>query len=242
MIRDYIISVDTETSGIPKKWNAPYSDVESWPYNVQIAWIVYDKYGNEIKSENHYIRANDFQIEQGSIKIHGITEELLKAKGEERLDVFKILSKDLEQYKPLVISHFMEFDNHMIELGFRRAGLNNNSRELPKFCTMRATVKYTRSLLYPHLMKLDELYNLLFRKNLENYHNAYHDSKATGECFFEMLRRGDLTESEINEQITDNYKEKKKSISKINTKLIWFLGLAIVLIVILIIVGFIFNL
>lgn len=197
---DFILFIDTETSGIPKNLNAPYSARNNWPYNVQVAWVIYDRTGHEIKSENHYIKALDFHIDAKSIGVHGLTKEFLIDNGENRSDVFKILSADLEKYKPLMVGHFMQFDFHMLSLGFKRSGLPDLATELPKFCTMKATKIYTRSLLHPRLLRLDELYRLLFKKNLTHHHNAYWDAKATGECFFEMVKRGDILSTDINSQ------------------------------------------
>ena len=33
---------DTETTGLPLRWNAPITDIANWPRLVQLAWIVYD--------------------------------------------------------------------------------------------------------------------------------------------------------------------------------------------------------
>ncbi len=197
---EYILFIDTETSGIPKNLNAPYSAINNWPYNVQVAWVIYDYTGREIKSENHYIKALDFHIDPKSIGVHGLTKEFLIDNGENRSDVFKILSTDLEMYKPLMVGHFMQFDFHMLSLGFKRSGIPDLVTELPKFCTMKATKIYTRSLLQPRLLRLDELYRLLFKKNLTHHHNAYWDARATGECFFEMMKRGDILSTDIDRQ------------------------------------------
>ncbi len=36
---------DTETTGLPKKWNAPLSDLDNWPRCVQLAWQLHDAKG-----------------------------------------------------------------------------------------------------------------------------------------------------------------------------------------------------
>ncbi|MFR6285749.1 MAG: hypothetical protein ACLUN1_18295 [Odoribacter splanchnicus] len=41
---------DTETTGLPKQWNAPVTDLENWPRLVQLAWIMYDDRGNMLES------------------------------------------------------------------------------------------------------------------------------------------------------------------------------------------------
>ena len=34
---------DTETTGLPRNYNAPISDSENWPRAVQIAWQLHDE-------------------------------------------------------------------------------------------------------------------------------------------------------------------------------------------------------
>ena len=36
------VAFDTETTGLPKEYDAPYTDIDNWPRLVQLAWIVYD--------------------------------------------------------------------------------------------------------------------------------------------------------------------------------------------------------
>ena len=42
----YII-FDTETTGVPKNWNAPYIDTYNWPRCIHIAWQLHDETGCE---------------------------------------------------------------------------------------------------------------------------------------------------------------------------------------------------
>ena len=43
------IFFDTETTGFPRNWKAPVTDVDNWPRMVQIAWMVYDEMGNKLR-------------------------------------------------------------------------------------------------------------------------------------------------------------------------------------------------
>ena len=36
---------DTETIGLPKNYNAPYSDLANWPRMVQLAWQIHSATG-----------------------------------------------------------------------------------------------------------------------------------------------------------------------------------------------------
>lgn len=217
-MRDYILFVDTETSGIPRNWDASYSADKNWPHIVQIAWVIYSKSGVEIKSENHYIRASDFQVDPQSTDVHGITEDFLNDKGECRADVFRVLAKDFEKFSPLIVGHFMKFDNHMLEMGFRRSGIEYAGRNLPKFCTMIAGRRYSGSVFDPRHLRLDELYETLFHKPLENHHDALSDAKATAACFFEMLGKGEINDEIIASQLLTRE-------SKFRGKTLWIIVL-----------------
>ena len=41
---------DTETTGLPRNWNAPLSDAENWPRCIQIAWQLHDESCNGFSS------------------------------------------------------------------------------------------------------------------------------------------------------------------------------------------------
>ena len=50
---------DTETTGLPKRWNAPVTDLENWPRLVQLAWIMYDDRGNMLESRDVIVKPKD---------------------------------------------------------------------------------------------------------------------------------------------------------------------------------------
>jgi DNA polymerase III subunit epsilon len=191
--------IDTETSGIPKNWDAPYSDKDSWPYSVQIAWIVYTKDGKEVKAVNYYIRDNQFDISPDSVKIHGITSDFLDQHGVTREVVLEQLTEDLNTYTPLVIAHSMQLDYHMIGACYYRIGKKNPLADLPLFCTMRASSGFLLRNNQNYL-RLGELYERLFGDSLEEEHDALVDAQATARCFFELLNKGDITDEIIEKQ------------------------------------------
>jgi DNA polymerase-3 subunit epsilon len=198
-VRDYLLFIDTETTGLPKKWSEPYSKTKNWPHIVQIAWIIYHKDGREIKKENHYIYPSDFKISAQAKKIHGITTEFLTIQGKDRNMVMDLLSKDLEKYQPMLVAHFMELDLHLVNADFYRCGIKSVIKDLPVFCTMLASSKYVQNYGVNNL-RLNELYVLLFNKKALNIHNALGDAEATAESFFELIKRGDINEELIEKQ------------------------------------------
>ena len=53
---------DTETTGLPKRWDAPLSDSENWPRCIQIAWQIHGAKGNLIAHKDYFIQPDDFTI------------------------------------------------------------------------------------------------------------------------------------------------------------------------------------
>jgi DNA polymerase-3 subunit epsilon len=207
-VHAYLLFIDTETSGLPKKWDQPYCNNDNWPYAVQISWIVYTSDMVEVKRQDHYIKDNDFQIAPSAFEIHGITPEYLLQYGEWRKDVMTMLANDLTQYEPLVIGHFIELDLNIAGVEFYRTGMPNPLAHLNSFCTMLATTQMVQNPQVKYL-RLNQLYELLFNKPLNRQHNALADAEATAECFFEMLKQGQITEDTITEQAV--YQEKIRS-------------------------------
>ena len=53
---------DTETTGLPKDWNAPITDLDNWPRVVQLAWQIHDSEGKLIEVQDHIIYPDGFDI------------------------------------------------------------------------------------------------------------------------------------------------------------------------------------
>ena len=108
---------DTETTGLPKKWNAPITDTDNWPRCVQLAWQLHDNNGKIISDSSCLIKANDFDIPFESEKIHGISTELSKQIGLELDDVLNSFLNDLNKTK-YIIGHNLKFDLNIIRPNF----------------------------------------------------------------------------------------------------------------------------
>lgn len=198
-MNDFLLFIDTETSGLPKNWEKPYSTQGNWPFAVQVSWLIYTKDGQLVKQENFYINDNDFAITPSAQKIHGITTDFLLQNGDSRLKIMAFLANDLLQYKPMVVGHFLELDYHITGVEFYRSQLDNPMPALPSFCTMQGTTHMVRNPQFKYL-RLGELYEELFNTRLEDQHNALTDARATAECFFELVKRGEITDEKINKQ------------------------------------------
>ncbi len=182
---------DTETTGLPKKWQAPVTDIDNWPRLVQIAWVLSDADGKELAKHESIIKPEGFLIPTESSKVHGITTEIAEAEGidlETSLDQFVWALKESE----ILIAHNIKFDEKIVGAEFIRKAFNHNILNMDKICTMQTATDYCQlpgryGYKWP---KLSELHQKLFDKDFDNAHNALADVEAMVRCFFEMKNRG----------------------------------------------------
>jgi len=186
-LHDHFLFIDTETSGLPKNWRAPYSKENNWPHILQIAWIIFDSNYTEVKRENHYIKNNNVSINKAAQKIHNITTEFLKINGEPIERVMQLFCDDMIRFNPLVIGHFIELDFHMVNVELNRLGMESIFETSTFYCTMKTSADYVTNSIISHL-KLDKFYTILFNEEPEESHNALTDASNTSKIFFHLLQ------------------------------------------------------
>lgn len=198
-VNPYLMFIDTETTSVPKRWDLPYSETGNWPSVVQVSWVICSEDGKEIKVEDRYIFEEDLVISEESFGIHGITEEFLRSRGKNRKEVLTALSEDIMKYKPLIVGHFIEFDLHILAADFLRAGLAIPFEDSRFYCTMLKSRQYISGISSTY-MRLPELYRYLLNETAEPSHNARIDAEMTARCFFEIGRRNQLPEKDLEEK------------------------------------------
>ncbi|MBT5975483.1 MAG: 3'-5' exonuclease, partial [Flavobacteriaceae bacterium] len=102
---------DTETTGLPKKWNAPLSDAENWPRCIQIAWQIHDAKGDLVRHENYLIKPDGYTIPYDSEKIHGISTALAEEQGIPLAEVLEKFHAALRTVD-FVVGHNVSFDRN----------------------------------------------------------------------------------------------------------------------------------
>ena len=93
---------DTETTGLPRSWQAPVSDLNNWPRMVQLAFLAYDKAGNRLAQEDFIIRPDGYIIPPDASAIHGISQARALAGGSALSDVLARFSQYLERAEGLI--------------------------------------------------------------------------------------------------------------------------------------------
>ena len=182
---------DTETTGLPKNYNAPISDFDNWPRLVQIAWLTYDQKGKKISSGNFIIKPEGFLIPEQATSVHGITTEKALEKGE---DLNKILLNFAEIIKEskIIVAHNISFDEKIIGAEFLRKKILHDLFESIRVCTKEESTDYCQlpgnyGYKWP---RLAELHKVLFGKDFKGAHDALADVEACARCFFELCKRG----------------------------------------------------
>jgi len=187
---------DTETTGLPKRENAPINEVDNWPRVVQIAWQLHDENGDLMGHHNVMIRPDGFEIPYSAEKVHGISTEKARAEGLPIDEVLSMFNDSLQQTR-ILVGHNIRFDINALGAEFIRSGMETTFLEKKQVCTMRSSTDHLKitggrggKFKPPKLM---ELYEYLFEGQFQEAHNAAADVEATARSFLELLRRKIIT-------------------------------------------------
>ena len=192
---------DTETTGLPKRWDAPITDTNNWPRCVQIAWQLHDEMGKLIEHQDYLIKPEGFNIPYDAERIHGISTELAESDGISLAEVLEKFNVALSKTK-FIVGQNLGFDVNIMGCEFHRLGIETPMNSMPVLDTC---TEVTASLLkLPggrggkfKLPTLTELHLYLFNKPFAEAHNATADVEATARCFFELIRTGIFTANQL---------------------------------------------
>lgn len=195
---------DTETTGLPKRWDAPITDTDNWPRCIQIAWQLHDAMGNCIDHQDYLVKPDGFNIPYDAEKIHGISTELAAEQGISLAEVLEKFNAVLEKTK-FVVGQNVGFDLNIMGAEFVREDVANQLQELPVLDTC---TEHTAELCkIPggrggkfKLPTLTELHEFLFNQSFAEAHNATADVEATTRCFLELVRRKEYTKEQLDVQ------------------------------------------
>ena len=196
----YII-FDTETTGLPKRWDAPITDTDNWPRCIQIAWQLHDEMGRLVEHQDYLIKPDGFNIPYDSEKIHGISTELATQEGVPLQEVLSKFNEALSKAK-FIVGQNIGFDLNIMGAEFYRYQVES---PMGKMRILDTCTEVTADLLkLPggrggkfKLPTLTELHSYLFGVPFAEAHNATADVEATTRCFFELVRREVYTASDL---------------------------------------------
>ncbi|KGL59569.1 MULTISPECIES: DNA polymerase III subunit alpha [unclassified Polaribacter] len=215
---------DTETTGLPKSWNAPITDTDNWPRCVQIAWQLHDEMGIVLEHNDFLIKPDNFNIPYDAERIHGISTELAEEQGISLDEGLQLFNEALEK-TTFIVGQNLNFDLNIMGCEFHRLGVENKLTSLPILDT--CTEKTAFMCQIPggrggkfKLPTLTELHTHLFGAGFGEAHNATADVEATTRCFLELIRLREFTKEQLD--VDASY---FKNFSEANPKPIQFIGL-----------------
>lgn len=193
---ELFLIVDVETTGLPTKRNAHYSETKYWPRVVQMSWGIYKKSGEEIKIEDHIIYPDQFEINVESSKIHGIYQEQALKEGKKISDILELFQKDVDSVN-YIICHNVNFDINVINSEYFRLNKKLKKKNKVIICTMLGTTNLCKlpskfnysNFKYP---KLEELFNFCFKQEMTNAHNSKYDVINLAKCFFNLINKDEI--------------------------------------------------
>lgn len=192
--------IDTETTGLPLNDKLPFTNLDNWPYLIQVALIIEDDNYGILTKRNMIIKPDGYIIPESSTNIHGISHEMAIKNGEDRKKVISFL--DIVLYNSdTIIGHNITFDLNVIKAEIIRSRGMGNAMFIKKkhsivdtmiigmdICKMPSLSFFScqsQPYKYP---KLDELYCKLFNKHFENQHDAMSDVQATYDCYYKLKK------------------------------------------------------
>ncbi|RZK42040.1 MAG: DNA polymerase III subunit alpha [Pedobacter sp.] len=198
---------DTETTGLPRNYNAPITDTDNWPRCIQIAWQLHDELGNLIEHEDYLVKPDGFNIPYDSERIHGISTDLADERGIPLSTVLEKFNLALGKAK-FVVGQNVGFDLKIMGCEFFRLNVDSPMSSLPVLDTC---TEITADLLkIPggrggrfKLPTLTELHQYLFGVPFSEAHNATADVEATTRCFLELVKKQVFKKEEL--QVDTDY-------------------------------------
>ncbi len=207
---------DTETTGLPRNYNAPLTDFDNWPRLVQIAWQLHDYDGNLVEQKDFIVKPDRFTIPFKAEQVHGISTQLAIESGVQIKEIFDEFQKAISRCTHIA-GHNVEFDLKITGSELLRNGFENTLKGKPLVDTMIASTSYCAlpggrggGFKYPNLA---ELHQKLFDQSFEEAHNAAADVVATARCFLELIRIDVISAHKLglDNSIIDNYRAKNPS-------------------------------
>lgn len=179
---------DTETTGVPKNYKAPVSDLDNWPRVIQLAWALFNEDGKCFEKSCNLIYPDGWEIPNEKFWIdNGYNTERNKQLGIPMENALHSFVRKMDQAK-FIIAHNMDFDNPVLGSEMIRYQILPQNKP-QKFCTMKSSTSFCAipnsrgGYKWP---KLEELHLKLFGNGFEGAHDALNDVMACAKCFFDM--------------------------------------------------------
>ena len=197
-----ILVFDTETTGLPKDYQASVKAIHNWPRVVSLGMALQIR-GKELQTYRCIVKPDGFTVPREASAIHGITHEQAMDEGISltlALDAFEFWLNGCD----VLVAHNMSYDRPVLGCEFYRQGRTPIfSPTMERICTKEATTDYC-AIPNPYPWgdpykwpTLSELHIHLFGEDFKGAHDALDDVMATLRCFNELRKRGQFVNGEF---------------------------------------------
>lgn len=191
--------INIATSGLPQKLYSEYNYKDLNMFStcriVQIVWYIYNN-KKKLIEKSFYIKPNQFEIDEKSQKIHGISKDFAIEHGVELKFMLDTLLEDIINCN-FIISHNINFDLNVLMSEIYRTKNNKDLHYIllyiNKICTGEATKSILKlptkfSVKEYKMPKLSELYKFYFNKEIPPY-NIKTNLDCLVEIFFHCMEK-----------------------------------------------------
>ena len=186
-----ILAFDTETTGIPKNYKAPATDLDNWPRLVQLGWVLMSDRETWVSQGNVIIRPDGWTIPPEAAKVHGITTERALEEGIPLAEAMTNFIEDMNRSTTL-LAHNLAFDEKIVAAEMHRLKAFPTGGKRVRVCTMQSTTAFCAIAgpYGPKWPKLQELHKKLFGVEFDGAHDAFADIEATIRCYWKLMDDG----------------------------------------------------
>lgn len=201
-----IIVFDTESNGKVTKWGAPMNQVQYFPRITQLAYQVYTRSGELLKSVESIIKPDGWtiptveeQIAKGEKNPNFFVENNMSTERceKEGKPFMEVINNDfLNDFDScsVMVAHNVAFDKPVLGAEFIRYSVKplTPDKKISWLCTMKLSTKYCNlpgkyGAKWPSLV---ELHQKLFHEDFSGNHDAMVDVEACAKSFFKLVELG----------------------------------------------------
>ena len=163
---------------------------------IEIYWEIRKIKNGKITRQQYYL-VNQKGVMIDNSDIHHITNELVEVYGKSIIDVLKFFDTDVDNVD-VIISHGFNSADYitMIKEHIRNGLAFDKFHNKPYTDTLKLSQMKYKGISY----KLGDLYEYLFKQDIERIHTAIGDTSVCSQIYYKMVH--DMENIEINHEIT----------------------------------------
>lgn len=180
-MKNYLI-IYTQTASKQLDYNISPKDYNNWSRMISVSWAL------NYQLESKIIRPIGFTIDFETSKHIKISNEIAINQGEELIKVLKELI-DILKNVDYIVSHNIEYHLNVLKSEFYRYNLDDKTLNLPTICLMKSAEKLNELILTSKYPTLLELYESIFKTNLNYKHSEKSDFELIKDRNINVLKK-----------------------------------------------------